>query len=32
LLEALVAAGAELEPRFLDVADGPLVEWLDGRI
>ena len=26
--ERLVAAGAELDPRFLDVADGPLAEWL----
>jgi ankyrin repeat protein len=26
--ELLVAAGAELEPRFLDVASGPLAEWL----
>ena len=26
--EGLVAAGAEIEPRFLDVADGPLAEWL----
>jgi len=26
--ERLLAAGAELEPRFLDVAEGPLVEWL----
>jgi len=26
--ERLVASGAELEPRFLDVAEGPLVEWL----
>ncbi|MEO5575098.1 MAG: ankyrin repeat domain-containing protein [Gaiellaceae bacterium] len=24
----LVAAGAELEPRFVEVADGPLAEWL----
>lgn len=30
--EALVAAGNELEPGFLDVADGPLGEWLDERI
>jgi ankyrin repeat protein len=29
--EALVAAGAQLEPRFLDVADGPLAEWLQSR-
>ena len=26
--ERLVAAGAELEPRFLELADGPLAEWL----
>ncbi|HEY8103782.1 MAG TPA: hypothetical protein VIE18_04650, partial [Gaiellaceae bacterium] len=26
--ERLVAAGARLEPRFLDLADGPLAEWL----
>ena len=26
--QRLLAAGAELEPRFLDVADGPLAEWL----
>ncbi|MBA3475980.1 MAG: ankyrin repeat domain-containing protein [Actinobacteria bacterium] len=26
--ERLTAAGAELELRFLDVADGPLAEWL----
>jgi ankyrin repeat protein len=30
--EALVAAGAELEPRFEDVAEGPLAEWLAERI
>jgi hypothetical protein len=29
--EALVAAGAELEPRFADVAEGPLAEWLENR-
>ena len=32
VLEALVAAGAELEPRFADVAEGPLAEWLESRI
>ncbi len=26
--ERLVAAAGELEPRFLDAADGPLAEWL----
>jgi len=31
VLEALVAAGAELEPRFLDVADGALAEWLQAQ-
>ncbi len=30
--EALVDAGAELEPRFLDVAAGPLHEWLQLRL
>jgi ankyrin repeat protein len=30
--EALVAAGAELEPRFEDVAEGPLADWLAERI
>jgi ankyrin repeat protein len=29
--ELLVAAGNPIEPRFLDVADGPLVEWLEER-
>jgi ankyrin repeat protein len=29
--EALVDAGAEIEPRFLDVAEGPLLEWLEQR-
>ncbi len=29
--ELLVAAGAELEPRFLEVVDGPLAEWLEVR-
>jgi ankyrin repeat protein len=27
--ELLVAAGNEIEPRFLDVADGPLAAWLE---
>jgi ankyrin repeat protein len=30
--EALVAAGAELEARFLDEADGPLYRWLAERV
>jgi ankyrin repeat protein len=30
--EALVAAGAQLEPRFEEVAEGPLAEWLATRI
>lgn len=29
--ELLLSAGAELEPRFADVADGPLAEWLEAR-
>jgi ankyrin repeat protein len=29
--EQLVEAGAKLEPRFLDVAAGPLLEWLQLR-
>ena len=32
VMERLVAAGARLEPRFLDVADGPLVDWLAARL
>jgi ankyrin repeat protein len=31
VLEALVAAGAPLEPRFAEVAEGPLAEWLAAR-
>jgi ankyrin repeat protein len=31
-IEALVSAGAELEPHFLDVAEGPLADWLESRI
>jgi hypothetical protein len=27
--ERLLAAGAELGPRFAEVAAGPLAEWLD---
>jgi ankyrin repeat protein len=30
--EALVSAGAVVEPRFLDEADGPLHDWLAKRI
>jgi ankyrin repeat protein len=30
--ELLVDAGAELEPRFLETADGPLLEWLQLRL
>jgi ankyrin repeat protein len=29
--EQLVAAGNEIEPGFLDVADGPLYDWLEAR-
>jgi len=29
VVEALVAAGAELEERFAEVAHGPLADWLD---
>jgi ankyrin repeat protein len=29
--ELLVAAGNEIERRFLDVAEGPLYEWLEAR-
>ena len=29
--ERLVAAGAQIEPRFLELADGPLAEWLQSR-
>jgi len=31
VMELLVDAGAELEPRFLEVAQGPLAEWLAER-
>lgn len=31
VMEALVDAGAELEPRFEEVAEGPLAEWLEAR-
>ena len=30
--EQLVAAGAEIEPRFFDAAEGPLLEWLQFRL
>jgi len=29
LVEIFVAAGAELEERFAEVAQGPLADWLD---
>lgn len=29
--ERLVAAGAEIEPQLLELADGPLAEWLQSR-
>jgi ankyrin repeat protein len=32
VVEQLVAAGGELEPRFAEVAEGPLAEWLEGHI
>jgi ankyrin repeat protein len=32
VMERLVAAGAELEPRFADVAEGPLADWLEERL
>jgi ankyrin repeat protein len=30
--ELLTAGGAVVEPRFLDVADGPLADWLEERL
>jgi hypothetical protein len=30
--ELLVAAGNEVEPHFLEIADGPLFDWLEARI
>ena len=30
--EALVEHGAEIDPRFLDGAAGPLLEWLELRV
>jgi ankyrin repeat protein len=32
VVEALLAAGAQLEERFLEVAEGPLAEWLEERL
>jgi hypothetical protein len=32
VVELLLEAGAELEPRFAEVAEGPLADWLVGRI
>ena len=32
IAELLVDAGAELEPRFEEVAEGPLAEWLAARL
>ena len=29
--ERLVAAGAEIEPRFIEIADGPLAAWLQSK-
>jgi hypothetical protein len=31
VVERLLAAGAELEPRFLDVDEGPLAGWLEDQ-
>ena len=31
VVEALLQAGAELEPRSADVAEGPLAQWLEAR-
>jgi len=30
--QALVDAGAEVEPRFVDVAAGPLLDWLQAEL
>ena len=30
--ELLTAAGAALEPRYLEHAEGPLYDWLEGRL
>jgi ankyrin repeat protein len=32
VVETLLTAGASLEPRFADVAEGPLAEWLELRL
>jgi hypothetical protein len=32
VVQRLLAAGAQLEPRFLDTADGPLAGWLEERV
>jgi ankyrin repeat protein len=32
VVELLVAAGAEVEPRFVEVAQGPLAGWLQDRL
>ena len=32
VVEVLVEAGAELEPRFVEVATGPLADWLDEHL
>ena len=32
VVQSLVAAGAELEDRFADVAEGPLAAWLEERL
>jgi ankyrin repeat protein len=32
VVERLVAAGAQLEPRFVEVAEGPLADWLQERL
>lgn len=29
VVQRLLAAGGQLEPRFLDLAEGPLAEWLE---
>jgi len=31
VVELLVGAGAQLEPRFVEVAEGPLADWLEVR-
>jgi ankyrin repeat protein len=32
VVELLLAAGGKLEPRFIDVAQGPLADWLEERV